>query len=97
MLFNEISVNYSSDQYIEADNNLASSEEVDVSAVDWRETLRQDCLEEVTNAETINSDLEDKDDTHETSSSNVITAKEALYLFERVYLFATISEEDRSL
>ena len=54
-------MNCSSDEYIEADNNLATSEVVDVSAVDWRETLRQECLEEVTNVETINSDLEDED------------------------------------
>ena len=34
ILFKEISVNCSSDDYIKADNNLATSEEVDVSAVD---------------------------------------------------------------
>ena len=41
MLFNEISMSCSSDEYIEADNNLATSEEVDVSSVDWHETLRK--------------------------------------------------------
>ena len=38
-MFNKISVNCSSDEHIEADNNLATSEVVDVSAVDWREAL----------------------------------------------------------
>lgn len=36
-MFNKISVNCSSDEHIEADNNLATSEEVDLGAVDWRE------------------------------------------------------------
>ena len=42
----------------------------------WREALRQECLEEVTNLETINTDLEDKDNTNEFSSYNVICAIE---------------------
>ena len=37
MLFKEIPVNCPSDQYIEVDNNLATSEGVDLGAVDWRE------------------------------------------------------------
>ena len=63
----------------------------------WRETLRQECLEEVTNLKTINTDLEDKNNTNETSSYNVITAKEALSFLDRVHLFATLKEGDRSL
>ena len=42
-------------------------EEVDVSAVDWRETLRRECPEELTNVKTINYDFEEEDDTNETS------------------------------
>ena len=63
----------------------------------WREALRQECLEEVTNLETINTDLEVKDNTNETSSYNVTTAKEALSSLDRVHLFATLNEGDRSL
>ena len=37
MLFNEISENCSIDEYVEVDNTLATSEEVDVSKVEWRE------------------------------------------------------------
>ena len=55
------------------------------------------CLKEVTNVETINSDLEDKDGINETSSSNAITAKEALSILNRVDLFATCNEWDRNL
>ena len=67
------------EEYVDADNTLATSEEVDESEVDWRETLRQECLEEVSHVETINSDLEDEDDTNEGSSSSVITAKEYIF------------------
>ena len=54
MLFNEISQNCPSNEYIQADNNLVKSEEFYVSPVNWRETLQQELLEEVTNVETIN-------------------------------------------
>ena len=37
MLFNETSKNCSIDEYVEVDNTLATSEEVDVSKIDWRE------------------------------------------------------------
>ena len=40
-------------------------------------SYRQEWLEEVINVETINSDLEDEDDTSESSSSSAITAEEA--------------------
>lgn len=53
MLFNEISQNCSSNEYIQADNNLVKSEEFYISAVNWRKTLQQELLEEVTNVETI--------------------------------------------
>ena len=54
MLFNEISQNCPSNEYIQADNNLVKSEEFFVSPVNWRETLQQELLEDVTNVETIN-------------------------------------------
>lgn len=54
MLFNEISQNCPSNEYIQVDNNLVKSEEFYVSPVNWRETLQQELLEEVTNVETIN-------------------------------------------
>ena len=47
MLFNEISENCSIDEYVEEDNTLATSEEVEVSKMDWREKLRNECIEEV--------------------------------------------------
>ena len=37
MLFNKISKNCSIDEYVEVDNTLVTSEEVDVSKVEWRE------------------------------------------------------------
>ena len=37
MLFNEISKSCSIDEYVQADNTLATSEEVDVSKIDRRE------------------------------------------------------------
>ena len=49
MLFNEISENYSTDEYVEVDNTFATSEEVDISKIDWREKLRNECNEEVLN------------------------------------------------
>ena len=47
MLFDEISENCSIDEYVEEDNTLATSEEVEVSKMDWREKLRNECIEEV--------------------------------------------------
>ena len=60
--FNEIPENCSIDEYVDVDNNLATSEEVDVSKIDWQEKLRNECIEEVLNVETAKFDLEDEDD-----------------------------------
>ena len=59
--------------------------------------MKQECLEEVINVQTTNSDLEDEDDTNKSRSSSVITAKEALSLLDRVHLFDTYNEGDGSL
>ena len=71
-LFNEISENCSIDEYVEVDNTLATSEEVDISKIDWRKKLRYECIQEVMNVETANSDLEDEDESQESSSSSVL-------------------------
>ena len=71
-LFNEISENCSIDKYVEVDNTLATSEEVDISKIDWRKKFRYECIQEVMNVETANSDLEDEDESQESSSSNVL-------------------------
>ena len=78
MLFNEILENCSIDEYVEVDNTLVTSEEVDVSKIDWQEKLRNECIEEMLNEETTNSNLEDEDESQESSSSSIITPKEAL-------------------
>ena len=99
-LFNEISADCSVDEYLDADNSTATCEEVDANKVDWRETLRQQCVDEVVNGkeETIDSDLDDEDDASESSSSDAtLTAKEALYLLNKVQLFATYNDEQGSL
>ena len=81
ILFNEISEKCSIcdiREYVEVDNTLASNEEVDVSKIDWREKLGNECIEEVLDVETTNSDLEDEDEdeAQESSSSSIITPKE---------------------
>ena len=99
-LFNEISADCSVDEYLDADNSTATCEEVDANKVDWRETLRQECVDEVVNGkeETIDSDLDDEDDANESSSSETtVTAKEALYLLDKVQLFAACNDEQGSL
>ena len=99
-LFNEISVDCSIDEYLDADNSTATCEEVDNNKVDWRKTLRQECVDEVVNGkeETIDSDLDDEDDANESSSSDAtVTAKEALYLLDKVQLFAAYNGEQGSL
>ena len=93
MLFNEISENCSIDEYVEVDNTLATSEEVDLSKINWWEKLRKECIKEVLNVETVNSDLEDEDESQESSSSSIITPKEALSL-DKVHLFATCNENN---
>ena len=89
MLFNEILENCSVDKYVEVDNTLVTSEGVDVSEINWQEKLRNECIEEVLNEETTNPDLEDEDKSQESSSSSIITPKEALSLLDKVHLFAT--------
>ena len=72
IIFNEISDNFSIDEYFEVDNTLATSEEVDVSKIGRREKLRNEYIEEVLKVETASSDLEDEDEyeSQENSSSN---------------------------
>ena len=99
-LFNEISTYCSVDEYLDSDNSTATCEEVDANKVDWHETLRQECVDEVVNGkeETIDSDLDDEDDANESSSSDAtITAKEVLYLLDKVQLFAAYNDEQGSL
>ena len=99
-LFTEISADCSVDEYLDADNSTATCEEVDANKVDWREILRQECADEVVNGkeETIDSDLDDEDDANESSLSDAtLTAKEALYLLDKVQLFAAYNDEQASL
>ena len=46
MLFNEISKDCSIDEYVEVDNTLVTSEEFNISKIDWREKLQNECIEE---------------------------------------------------
>ena len=95
MLFNETSENCSTDEYVEVDNAWETSEEVDVRKIDWQEKLLNECIKEVLNSETANSDLEDEDEgeSQESSSSSIIALKGALLsLHDKVHLFATYNE-----
>ena len=94
MLFNEISENYSIDEYVKVDSTLATSEEVDVSKVDWREKLQNECIKKVLTAETAHSDLEDENESQESSLSSIIPLKEALSLLDKVHLLATYNENN---
>ena len=94
MLFNEISENCSIDEYVEVNNTLATSEEVDVNKIDWREKLPNKHIKEVLTVETANSDLKDEDESQESSSSSIITPIEALSLLDKVHLFATYNENN---
>ena len=96
MLFNEISENCSIDEYVEVDNTLTTYEEVNVNKINRREKFRSECIEEVTNMETANSDLEDEDedDSQENISSSVITTKETLSLLDKVHLLAAYNENN---
>ena len=51
MLFNEISEDCSIDEYVEVDNTLVTSEEFNISKIDWREKLQNECIEEVGNGQ----------------------------------------------
>ena len=94
MLFNEISENCSIDEYVEVGNTLAASEEVDVSKTDWRKKLRNECIKEVLNVEIANSDLQDEDESQESSSSSIITLKDALSLLDKKHLFPTYNKNN---
>ena len=65
-----------------------------VSKINWRQKLRNECIEEVLNVETAKSDLvgKDKDESQESSSSSKIAPKEASSLLDKVHLFATYNE-----
>ena len=58
--------------------------------------MRNECIEEVLNMETANSNLEeeDEDESQRSNSSSIITAKEALALLDKVHLFATYNENN---
>ena len=60
-LFHETSENCSIYKYIEVDNTLATFKEVDVSKIDQRGKLQNECIKEVSNVEIANSDLHDDD------------------------------------
>ena len=96
MFFNGISENWSIDEYVDVDNTLATSEEVDVSKIDWGRKLRNECIQEVLNAETANYHLEDEDEneSQESSSSSIITPTEAMSPFDKVHLFAACTENN---
>ena len=96
MLFNEISENCSIGEYVEVDNTLATSKGVDVNKTDWQEKSQNECIKEVLNVETTNSNLEDKDEDEspERGSSSIITPKEAFSLLDKVHLFATYNENN---
>ena len=96
MVFNGISENCSIDEYVDVDNTLATSEEADVNKVDWRGKLRNECIQEVLNAETANYHLEDEDEdeSQESSSSSIITPTEAMSLLDKVHLFAAYTENN---
>ena len=74
-IFNEISKNCSIEEYVEVNNTLAASKEVDISKIYWREKLQNECFEKVLNVETANSDLEDEDEdeSQESSLSSIVT------------------------
>ena len=44
--------------------------------------------------ETANSDLEDEDESQESTSSSIITPKEALLLLDKVHLLVTYNENN---
>ena len=58
--------------------------------------MRNECIEELLNVETANSDSEDEDEdeSQEISLSSIITPKEALSLLDKVHLFATYNENN---
>ena len=60
ILLNEIPENCSIVECAEVDNNLATSEEVDVSKIEWQEKLRNEYIKEVLKVETANSDAENE-------------------------------------
>ena len=65
-----------------------------------RDIANQFQIGEVVNGKegTIDSDLDDEDDANESSSSDAtVTAKEALYLLDKVQLFAAYNDEQGSL
>ena len=96
MLFNEVSENCSIDEYVEVHNTLTTSEEVNVNKINRREKLQSECIEEVLNMETANSDLEDEveDESQENSPSSVITPKKTLSLLDKVHLLTTYNENN---
>ena len=92
ILLNEIPENCSIEECVEVDNNLATSEEVDVSKIEWREKLQNEYIKEVLKVETANSDVEDEDESQENSTS--ITPKETFSLLDKVHLFAIYNENN---
>ena len=86
------------DEYIDFDNNIPTSEEIDTCAVDWRENLRQECIDAVvdkTSPATDDLSHDDDDDVLvDIVSPPVISAKEALGLLDKVQQFALANSDE---
>ena len=96
-LFNDLSANCSVDEYQGGDNSTATSEEVDANIV---ETSRQEYVDKVVDSreETNDSDLDDENDAKESSSRDATaTAKEDLFLLDKVQLFVACNDKQGCL
>ena len=99
-MFNKISADCSVDEYIHIGNSTATSEEADANKVDWHETLRQACIDEVVNSKekTNDPDLGHRDDINESSLPGAeVFRKKFFYLFDEVPLIIVCNDGQRSL
>ena len=89
-LFFELSLACSFDAYIDFDNQVPTSEEVDVSLIDWRQALREELFDAVVNADTESKNSDSEGDVCDRTRTPPITisAKEAMNLLDQVRDFA---------
>ena len=82
------------DEYIDFVMNEPTSAEVDVGAVDWKENIRQECIDVVINNDTNDDNLLESDEEEEVCGTDfdppvTISASEALSLPDQVHDFAS--------
>ena len=86
-LFEEIAPECTIDEFIDVDQHLATGKEADTTQIDWREKLREECINEVANPQDDLQEEESDDDENEVLEEKKYSVKEILAMMDEVHHF----------